>query len=643
MKNLKYSLLFIAFIINILACKKEQITGDDACPNCPVITNISPSLAQPGEIVSIVGKNFGTDKAKISLEILTEPKITIQPIDIKEVTAELIKFIVPANGTGKGKVVVKLNVGADILASDDAGILNPSENQTFEFKSLANFTSPTISGKVGDELLISGLNFGTKKEDVELKIGNSAPIPVSAVTNNEIKFILPKTVITNGIITAKINGFSVGGTLNFEYLKPQITSTNLAGARDQEIVLSGNHFGINKTEIKVLIGQKEIPAANILEVKNSEIKIKVPLKIGSGPLSVFAFGVKAGQEPNFTYNLSYVVSTYNYTIPLNVINTKGRKNANNLIDGVIDFRVDTTSGADVIYIGFQRFFGNSSVFKISSGNQLVPPTIAAYNLDILKLKATGNQLPALRWAMPVQNKLFLHYLNVFIGLNAPNNETHINEIPPSPSTVISAPFVEKFNQYIEFNKVTAANLNQFYTTEYNSTSRLTNIYSLTRPNTTNARFSYSSVLNNIDISPESDIEFNNDNLFIADLKTHKLKKLNLSNNSIIDFAGSIKGYQDGPTSNAKFSNPKDVAIDKLGNIYVCDADNGLIRLIKNNTVTTIAGVPNKSSPIINGDGKLATFNNPTYMAIGKGNVIYVYDKGNAQATEISLIRVIRPE
>lgn len=57
-------------------------------------------------------------------------------------------------------------------------------------------------------------------------------------------------------------------------------------------------------------------------------------------------------------------------------------------------------------------------------------------------------------------------------------------------------------------------------------------------------------------------------------------------------AGSgIKGFLDGPTDQARFHNPQDIAVDSKGFVYVADTDNHCIRRIDpaTQTVTTIGG------------------------------------------------------
>jgi serine/threonine-protein kinase len=106
---------------------------------------------------------------------------------------------------------------------------------------------------------------------------------------------------------------------------------------------------------------------------------------------------------------------------------------------------------------------------------------------------------------------------------------------------------------------------------------------------------------------------------------------------------SVTGSANGTGYNASFNNPAGVAVDASGNIYVADAGNNLIRKItfslaplnyEDGVVTTLAGSGAHGSD--NGDSTLASFNNPTGVAVDKAGNVYVADAGN------NMIRKIDP-
>jgi len=96
--------------------------------------------------------------------------------------------------------------------------------------------------------------------------------------------------------------------------------------------------------------------------------------------------------------------------------------------------------------------------------------------------------------------------------------------------------------------------------------------------------------------------------------------------------GSVNGYR----TEARFSNMMGIAADELGNLYVADSRNNLIRKIDTlGMVTTLAGTGVAGSN--DGKGDQASFFFPTALAVDKKGFVYVADTHN------SLIRKISPE
>jgi len=94
----------------------------------------------------------------------------------------------------------------------------------------------------------------------------------------------------------------------------------------------------------------------------------------------------------------------------------------------------------------------------------------------------------------------------------------------------------------------------------------------------------------------------------------------------------------GPATSAQLNNPWSTAEDGLGNIYIADAANNVIRMVNTaGIITTVAGNNNLGAGY-NGDGIAATaaqLNNPTGIAVdGSGN-IYIADENNQVIREVS--------
>jgi sugar lactone lactonase YvrE len=123
------------------------------------------------------------------------------------------------------------------------------------------------------------------------------------------------------------------------------------------------------------------------------------------------------------------------------------------------------------------------------------------------------------------------------------------------------------------------------------------------------------------------------NVYVADTSNHRIRIITasgvvstLAGNGTPGFADDASGVS--ATSTANFLNPRGVATDSAGNVYVADTDNNRIRFITPlGAVTTIAGSGAASN--VNAVGTLASFNGPQGIAFDKvsGNA-YVADTSN---------------
>ncbi|MBL7774368.1 MAG: T9SS type A sorting domain-containing protein [Saprospiraceae bacterium] len=112
------------------------------------------------------------------------------------------------------------------------------------------------------------------------------------------------------------------------------------------------------------------------------------------------------------------------------------------------------------------------------------------------------------------------------------------------------------------------------------------------------------------------------NVYVADDYNHCIRKITPLG-QISTLAGTGQpGYADGPGASAQFNRPQDVALDADGNLYVADAGNYLIRKIAPNaTVSLLAGQPGMSGTT-DGPALQATFNWLSGLAIDPaGNLI----------------------
>ncbi len=126
------------------------------------------------------------------------------------------------------------------------------------------------------------------------------------------------------------------------------------------------------------------------------------------------------------------------------------------------------------------------------------------------------------------------------------------------------------------------------------------------------------------------------NVYVADFGNDEIRKITPAG-VVTTLAGAVyqTGSADGTGSAARFYNPRGVAVDSAGNIYVADTYNDEIRKITPaGVVTTLAGAAQQPGST-NGTGSAARFNEPTGVAVDSAGNIYVADQYNSEVRKIT--------
>ena len=133
------------------------------------------------------------------------------------------------------------------------------------------------------------------------------------------------------------------------------------------------------------------------------------------------------------------------------------------------------------------------------------------------------------------------------------------------------------------------------------------------------------------------------NIYVADRDNNRIRKINTSG-IISTIAGTgVSGYSGdgGDATAAKLNNPKGVAVDILGNVYIADNGNHRVRIINTSgIISTIAGTGTAG---YNGDGGVATLaqlNSPTDVVIDTAGNIYIADEVNNRIRKITYPGII---
>ena len=138
--------------------------------------------------------------------------------------------------------------------------------------------------------------------------------------------------------------------------------------------------------------------------------------------------------------------------------------------------------------------------------------------------------------------------------------------------------------------------------------------------------------------PQSVAVDSSGNLYVADCGNSTIRKVTPAGvvSTLAGRASSSGGSTDGTGSAAQFNEPRGVAVDGSGNLYVADTHNNTLRKVTpGGVVTTLAGQVG-SSGSSDGTGTAARFNLPCGVAVDSSGYVYVVDTYN------NTLRVVSP-
>jgi hypothetical protein len=126
------------------------------------------------------------------------------------------------------------------------------------------------------------------------------------------------------------------------------------------------------------------------------------------------------------------------------------------------------------------------------------------------------------------------------------------------------------------------------------------------------------------------------NLYVADSSNNTIRKITPAGVvSVWAGAAGVQGSADGACATARFSYPKDITADSLGNLYVADTLNNTVRKITPAcTVSTLAGQPSVQGST-DGTGSAARFTFPWGITIDTTGNLYVADAFNSTIRKIT--------
>jgi sugar lactone lactonase YvrE len=128
------------------------------------------------------------------------------------------------------------------------------------------------------------------------------------------------------------------------------------------------------------------------------------------------------------------------------------------------------------------------------------------------------------------------------------------------------------------------------------------------------------------------------NLYVADANNHRIRRINLSGVITTVAGNGVEGFSGdlGPATSASLNYPEDVAIDGSGNLFIADSGNNRIRKVDpSGVISTIAGTILNGFSGDGGPSVEAVLNFPWGLAADPSGGVYIADRMNNRIRKIS--------
>ena len=128
------------------------------------------------------------------------------------------------------------------------------------------------------------------------------------------------------------------------------------------------------------------------------------------------------------------------------------------------------------------------------------------------------------------------------------------------------------------------------------------------------------------------------NLYIADTLDHAVRKVTTDGTitTIAGFGGQGFGGDGGPATSARLMLPRAVAVDVAGNVYVADTGNHRVRKIDPlGVITTVAGNGETAPDVEGGPALSVPLSDPRGLALDRAGNLYIADTGHNRVRKVS--------
>ncbi|TAL08763.1 MAG: hypothetical protein EPO02_12080 [Nitrospirae bacterium] len=271
--------------VTLTSGKKTKSVGAFTV-EAPLVKEVSPAEAPPGQVVQIIGRNFGPTMGQKDSEMqfgVNEVLFNGIPAQIVRWRDTRIEAKVPSNATS-GPLTVRL---ASVDPLPDGSCCAPAEysvTSPVTFTVLTPLVLEPTEGPLGSPVVISGNGFGQRQPGTDMVLFNEVQAPVLEWTNTQIRVMFPLKG-SSGPVTLK-QGRQARVVGEFRLMPHKvigfIPDTAPVGAL---ITISGENFGVfyEGGSNQVLLG--DVPA-RVFQWSDRVIDVWVPVSAKSGPLVV---------------------------------------------------------------------------------------------------------------------------------------------------------------------------------------------------------------------------------------------------------------------------------------------------------------------------------------------------------------------
>ena len=400
-----------------------------------------------------------------------------------------------------------------------------------------------------------------------------------------------------------------------------ITVTNItptSGPKNTSVILTGENFSSVATNNIVTINDKP---CIVNTASTTSLSITIPRGAGSGVIKVSVSGLTA-QSTNFEYVITpSVVSTF-------AGSTQGYADG---LAGLSQFSFPSGVAVDAQNNIYVADYSNHKIRKISPSGEVTTlvgstlgyadgqGTAAKFNGPFgIALDASGNFYVADSENQKIRKISTTGAVTTLAG----------STYGFADGTGSNAQFKFPLGVAVDLsNNVYVADLDNYKIRKISPTGVVTTLAGSTFgfADGTGAAAAFGGLFGiDVDISG---------NIFVPDNGDSKIRKISPAG-VVTTLAGSTAGFADGTAALSQFNYPEDVAVDAAGNIYVADTSNHKIRKI--NTAGIVSTVAGSTQGLVNGTANTAKFSNPRSIAIdGQGN-LYVADRSNHVIRKITI-------